>query len=89
MIARLFNDCIFVQKRPLILSFPENLLINVSDGRSLNAELWHFPEDIIINLWEEKRQLFRPHSSFFLWPCSSVANVYIEFNLITSVISTS
>lgn len=54
-----------VQKTPSALSFPENLLVNVSDGRSLNAELWHFPEDIIIKLWEDKRQLFRPHSSFF------------------------
>lgn len=41
----------FVKKILSTLYFPENFLINVSDGTSLNAELWHFPEDIIIKLW--------------------------------------
>lgn len=40
-----------VKKILSTLYFPENFLINVSDGTSLNAELWHFPEDIIIKLW--------------------------------------
>lgn len=56
-IAKLFNDCFYFflscQLSTLLstLYFPENFIINVSGGRSLNAELCHFPKDIIIKLW--------------------------------------